>query len=367
MSYAVHKSQFPASVVSNIPILPQAAHHVNGLDDCRFGSASGNIVALILDEGGAGTDYNNDGDTNDYVLGYYDVSQNVQVNAGIAIDQDNVAVDGDMLVFQYPENGAIGWYSISNQQVHNTEITPMAFGRSTWSSTRIVSNGKIAFIAALRDLNDDGIPDAELNIYDTAAGQNNPTGVMVASNGYYGQEQFVPSISGDQVAFIGPSMTVEYYTISTGVTVDTRIPHTDAWNAPTIDNGIIVFNTAEGIAYYTIANDKYVLTPLFSASGTGPSLSNGIIAAVVREDAVLGDLNGDGGIDSGPYDYTDGTNRGNGVLVLYDITTGRMVSTGISIICCGPEISGFVIAFDSNPCDQWFVVLDDIVKSYFGR
>lgn len=108
------------------------------------------------------------------------------------------------------------------------------------------------------------------------------------------------------------------------------------------------------------------MTPLPSTWDNSPSISNGIIAAVVPEGGSLGDLNGNGVID-GRGDYGDGTNRGNGVLVLYDIVTGKIVSTGISIVCCGPDISGLVIAFDSDPCVQWYVVIDDIARRYFGR
>ena len=376
-----YKLAFPK--VSSIMLLPQAMSSTR-IEDCRVSTVSGNIVALAISERGDKQDYNNDGDTDDTVLGYMDVTQGNVVNTGIVISRNSVAIDGDIIVFQYPttynyyseepwysvEYGTLGYYSISTQTEFDTEITPDGFGRSSNGITRQVSNGKIAFIATIRDLDGDGINDSELQIYDTSTQTNTPTGVRNVGNA-----SNQPSISGNIVAFTdsqdaNQNGRLKYYNITTGETVDTQIDGT----YPTIDNGTIAYFHSSGyVAYYDIANQKNVITPIPPMwRNWSPSISNGIIAAVIRENDTWGDLDGSGIL--GDDD--------SGILVLYDIATGKMISTGL-VVCCGPDISGDLIAYEidesstnrdldgdgviRNACIQVYFRINDLVKQYFGR
>ncbi len=332
VSYAVNPGQFPDVVVNNIALLPQVANYT-GISDCRAGGVSGNIVTLSMEESGDQTDYNNDGDLDDRVLGYLDVSTNSMVNTGITLGARSVAIHGDIMAYVKADTGTIGWYSISAQTGHDTGMTADAFDRDYWGVARVVSSGRIAYVAG-------GV----LNIYDTVSLQNTPTGVAVP-------DPLTPSFSGDIVAFVGPAGTIAYYNVATGVTTDTDVPGA----YPTIDNGIIVFDTPSAeVAYYDISKGTSASTPIHTHRDYA-SISNGIIAAGAIEDASTGDLNGDGVID------------GSTILVLYDIATNRLVSTGVKV-CCIPDISGWLIAYDgNNGCEQWYVVLDASIRQYFGR
>lgn len=352
--YSVSYGQFADTVVSNLVLLPQTPIPTN-TDDCRYGAVSGNIVTLVVPENDVQQDLNNDGDQSDSVLHYIDVTQGTPVNTGIAVSQRSIAIDGDIIVFQYSDGGwqgtTMGWYNIGTGESQDTGITPLSFGREYWGSTRVVSNGMIAYAAQTRDLTGDEVNDEELNLYEISTGVNTPTGVQLGWGSI--AEDIVPSIDGDIVAHISTAGTIAYYTISTGIDTDTGIEGGD----PTVDNGIIVFNApTDTIWYYEIAQGKAVATNLPVNRNYNASISDGIIAIAINEDDTWGDLNGDGQIGGDD----------SGIIVLYDIPTGRMVSTGV-MLCCGPEISGFVIAIDWDTCDQWYIVLDDLVKQYFNR
>ena len=143
---------------------------------------------------------------------------------------------------------------------------------------------------------------------------------------------------------------------------------------PTIDNGTIIFGSSSGyMAYYTISDGKTVQMPFLLSSlyqDGAPSISDGIVAVVLSEEAVMKDLDGDGEI----------ADNGGGVLVLYDIPTGRMINTGVKV-CCWGDISNGVFVYDTDEgginkdvnndgsfdCVQTYVVMSDLAKQYFGR
>jgi len=330
-----------------LELIPQAVT-TTATTDCDVTAASGNIIAMSMEERGDETDYNGDGDTNDRVLGYYDVIRKTRVNTGITITQ-SVSIDGDIIAFQFASSLTIGYYSISTQTLHDTGITPSTFGKGSGGNTRVVSNGRIAYVAAR-------LSGDELFIYDTVARKSTRTRVL-GSN---------PSFNGDVIAFVSPSGNIAYYTVSTGKTVDTLV----SGENPTIDKNYIVFDTTAGVTYYDIAKGIAVLTPIQGGhSYSTASISNGIIAAVLSENGPLGDLDGDG--DTADF----------AVLVLYDIATGRLISTGV-VACCGPDISNGMIVFDTyegdinedlngdgdtGDCVQRYVSIDGLAYSYFGR
>ena len=355
VTYAIEPGQFPASVESDLLILPQTLNTIN-YSTTGDTSVSGNIIALTFDEYGDQTDYNGDGDTEDSVVGYYDLNSGTAVNTGIPADAESIG--GDIIAFRHAETGTLGYYSISSYTWTDTGIALSNFRNG--DSNRFVSNGKIAFVAAIRDLNGDGAADLELCIYDTTSDVNTTTGVLAANDW-----DFNPSFSGDIVAFQNTAGNIGYYNVVTQQVNDTLIPG----NKPSIDNGIIAFNSGAGyVAYYVIATNKYVLTPLTDVDcNPMPSISDGIIA-ISADEWVMGDLNGDK-VAADP------------IVVLYDIPTGRVVSTGLKKRHWG-EISNGMIEYIGSESDynqdlngdgdlddrmHMYAFLSDLTRSYFGR
>lgn len=330
VSYQINAGQFPATLNSNTLTLPQGLLRIGG--GCQMSGSNGSVISLMIDENMEQEDLNNDGDMSDQVLGYYDINTGQTVNLGIAISQD-IAIAGDIMAYTLADSRRLGWYSFTEQAAHETDIVPDGFGRGSSYVSRLVSGSMIAYVAA-----------GKLNIYDTATGGNTVTMESVPDAGS-------PSFSGDLVVFVGTTGTLRYYNVTTGATTDTG----EYGSLPVIDNGTIVYETADWkVAYYVTSTGMNVVTPI---SGDGhPSISNGIIAAFQNEGGAYGDLNGDGIID-----------ESSSFLVLYDIPTGRMISTGYKL-CCGVDINGFVITVCMDmPCSQGFMIMSDVVKQYFGR
>jgi hypothetical protein len=309
-----------------------------GVSDCDVAAISGNIIAIAMDEGEDSTDYNNDGDTRDDVLGYYDIRAKKLTNTGIAIGR-SVAIDGDIIAFELDGyNGTLAYYSISKGKLYDTGIKPYRFGRSHRTATRVVSDGKIVY-------NTSG---SELCVYDTRTQSSTCTGT-------YGSD---PSISGDIIAYTTGSYysgSINYYDMRTGEAFDTTING----RYPTVDDGIIVFESSSGIGYYDTSRGTYVETAI--ADGYSASISDGLISSFVNE-RDWGDLNGDGDA----YD--------NYMVMVYDIRTGELINTGVQG-CCGTDISNGVIVFDkyegqdnididyngdgdTGDCVQHYLVLD---------
>jgi hypothetical protein len=331
VSYMIKPGQFATTLVNNTPLIPQTLHQIAGA--CQVAAVSGNIVALAIEEGKEQVDYNNDGDMDDRILGYFDVSTQQVVRTDIALANDSVAIDGDIMVYRIAATNTIGWYSISAGTGNDTGIVPDDFGRGTSAPTRVLSSSRIAYVAG-----------GKLNIYDISTAQNTATLIAVP-------DTTSVSFSGNIVAFVGQIGTIMYYDVATGAVHDTG----ETGSYPTIDKKYIVYETPETrIAYYDIDNGMNVLTPILY-TGYHASISNGIITASVPEDVYWGDMNGDGTID------------GSGYLVLYDIPTGRMAGTGIKM-CCGVDIAGSIITVcQDNGCFQWYAMLEDLVKGYFKR
>jgi hypothetical protein len=333
VSYQINPGQFPAVLGNNTLVLPQGLVRIGG--GCQMSGSNGSVISLMIDENMEQADLNNDGDATDQILGYYDLSTQQVVNLGIALSQD-IAIAGDIMAYTLADR-RLGWYSFSEQAAHETDIVPDGFGRGSSYVSRLVSGGMIAYVAA-----------GKLNIYDTATGGNTVTLESVPDAGS-------PSFSGNLVVFVGTTGTLRYYNVATGGTTDTG----EYGSYPVIDNGTIVYDTPDGkVAYYVTSTGMNVVTPIVNTGpGDGhPSISNGIIAAFQREGGAYGDLNGDGIVDE---------NRS--FLVLYDIPTGRIVSTGI-MLCCGVDINGFVITVcQDNPCSQSFTMMSTVIRQYFGR
>jgi len=330
--------------------IPHTAVNI-GMADCSEAAIAGNIIAISMDEGEQNADLNNDGDMNDYILGYYNITTGALTNAGIVIG-GTLATDGNYIAVttRYPEN-TLGYYKIADGTFTDTGIQGAGLSRF-----KGMSAGKIAFTTSTRDYNGDGYPDPEITVYDVATGNANYT--LVAG--------FDPTISGNIIAFTIPgtdwwSSTIGYYELRTGLVTNTGL----VGSRPVIDNGIIVYSTSEGLAYYDIATASSTLTPIKDGYYSF-SISKGIISVLANEGWFWGDLNGDG--DRNDYD----------ILVFYDINNRRLVNTGVQG-CCGGDISNAIAIFDTyerdimvdlngdgdmDDCVQRFVRLNTIIVTH---
>lgn len=267
--------------------------------DGVYPSASGSIVAFFTYEYSTG-DLNGDGDTNDIVIRYCDVTTGAVTNTG---------ADG---------------------------VFPSASGSIIAFSTNEASNGQ--------DLNGDGdTGDTLIRYYDTGTGTVTSTGAV----GYN------PSVSGSIIAFTtvedyaGQDLNgdgdradwvVRYFDMTTGTVTNTGA---DGVN-PSASGSIIAFATYESstgdlngdgrdwdavIRYYDTATGTVVNT---GANGENPSASGSVIAFATNEGVIGQDLSGDGDI----WDF---------VVRYYDIGTGTVTNTGgVGHV---PSASGAIIAF----------------------
>jgi hypothetical protein len=239
-----------------VTVTPASSNAING----DIPSFSGNIIAYHTTEYYAG-DVNGDGDWADLAIMYYDLSTDTLTNAGVVGRWP--AVSGNIIAFTTWEaaiskdlsgdgdwqDWVIRYYDISTGTVTNTGAQV-----DTWSSTErnAVSGSIIAF--ALReswpgnvDQNGDGdTSDHVIMYYDISTGTTTNTGVV----GY------LPTASGNIIAFTssedqagvdlnGDGDTedgvIRYYDISTGTVTNTGA--VGSW--PSVSGNIIAFYTYE--------------------------------------------------------------------------------------------------------------------------
>ncbi len=372
------------AAVPGMETIPYPIHEIR-MSDCDLAAVSGNIIAISMDEWEQNQDLNHDGVIGGRVLGYYDIEKKKLTNTRISIS-GQVGIDGDIIVVQIPEEGqwwggTLGYYSIKNNKLFKTKVkikkdldekvkvkkraivnAGVSVGRL--GERRSISGGRILYTGFDRDLNGDGYVDPEICFYDIATDTVVHTGNISMWN---------PTISGNLIAFAAPSnsadpnwynATIHFYDIATGEVTDTGIVGTN----PVIDHGMAVFSRLDTTIWgyslwtYDIAKKeaKEVIAAPF-ASSRDYSISNGKIVMLANERDGWGDLNDDG-------DETDYY-----MLVIYDIASGRTINTKVQG-CCGPEISGDVVVFDTyeddiktdlngdgdmGDCIQRYIVLSD--------
>ncbi len=371
------------AAVPGMETIPYPIHEIR-MSDCDLAAVSGNIIAISMDEWEQSQDLNHDGVIGGRVLGYYDIEKKKLTNTRINIG-GSVGIDGDTIVVQIPEDGqwwggSLGYYSIKNNKLFKTKVKikksldeKVKLKKHTLKNTgvsngrlgerRSISGGKIVFLGYDHDLNGDGYVDPEICFYDIATDKVIQTGIE-GSN---------PTISGDLIAFAATSdptveqywlkPKVEFYNTATGEITDTGL----SGNNPVIDHGVIVFSHldtttwANSLWTYDIVKKeaKEVIAAPFASRDY--SISNGKIVMLANERDGWGDLDGDGN----ETDYY--------MLVIYDIATGRTINTRVQG-CCGPEISGDVVIFDTyendiqtdlngdgdmDDCIQRYIVLSD--------
>jgi hypothetical protein len=170
-------------------------------------TVSGPIIAFTVYEGSVDKDLNSDGDKNDYIIHYYDISRKDLVNTGAigGVREEGPSVSGSVIAFTTHEAGAgedlngdgdkddyvIRYYDITNKFVVNTG----AAGRLP-----SVSGSIIAFTSyedsAGKDLNGDGDKnDYVIQYYDISKKHLVNTGVVG------GSREEGPTVSGSVIAF----------------------------------------------------------------------------------------------------------------------------------------------------------------------
>ena len=135
-------------------------------------SISGSIIAFRTHESMIGVDLNDDGDLNDWVIMYYDISAPAGTElVNTKAEGVNPEISGSIIAFEWPR-GTIRYYDISDKSVTNTD----AIG-----NVPSVSGSIIAFVG----------PGKAIMYYDISTG-------LVTNTGAIGIN---PSVSGSIIAF----------------------------------------------------------------------------------------------------------------------------------------------------------------------
>ncbi len=292
----------------------------------------GNIIAFFTDENFAGEDLNDDGDSNDLIIRYYNISSQ---------DLTNTKVSG-----HYPAiyKNIITFTGSTVRYLNLTDGSFVDTGVSAFVDIPSIYGNIITFptyeVNANMDLNGDGDKgDSVIMYYDLATKVLTNTGVV----------GWGVSIYGDIIAFstfesqVGQDLNadgdmddsvIRYYNISSGTVVNTRA---EGW-WPTLYKDIIAFEahyrTYTAITYYNISDGSLVDTKI---DGRMACVYGSLIVFSTPEaDYGVGDLNGDG--DSGDW-----------VIRYYDVSTKTLVNLGVEGI--NPSIYENTIAFETYEKD----------------
>ena len=286
----------------------------------------GNIIAFTTYEGYIDEDLNGDGDTDDYVIRYYDILSGTTGNTS-EIGYD-AAVDNGIITFTVAEGGLdkdlnedgdkvdrfIWYYNVSSGEIFNSTTILGAYASKdgniiafeTWEEWDGV------------DLNGDGdTTDSIIRYYDMFT----ETIVNTAAAGYE------PSIDGDIIAFCTDEseenedlnndgdtddQIIRYYNISSGIVTNT----TAYGDFPCVKGDIIAFETWESdfgndlngdddtddnvIRYYNISDGTITST---AEMGYYASVEGRKIAFYTYESDLDEDVNGDGDKDDSIIRY----------------------------------------------------------------
>ncbi len=366
----------------------------------NFPSASGSIIAFTTYESDAFLDLNKDGDMNDFMIRYYNITDKSLVNTGLMggiigirrakqqlgqVIGEGPSISGSVIAYTsyeywyYKEpfirkgmyglegdlNGDGDWndyviqyYDISDGSSGNTR----AEGRFPCISGSIIVFSTYEYKVE-KDLNGDGDKDDYvIQYYDISKKYLVNTGVVG------GSRDEGPSVSGTVIAFTVYEGSVDkdlnndgdkndyvihYYDISRKDLVNTGAVGGVREEGPSVNGSIIAFTTHEAgagedlngdgdkndyvIRYYDITNKSVVNT---GAVGRLPSVSGSVIAFTSFEDSAGKDLNGDG-------------DKNDHVIQYYDISKKHLVNTGVvgGSREEGPSVSGSVIAFTTHEGD----------------
>jgi hypothetical protein len=294
------------------------------------------IIVFSTSEFSVGFDLNGDGDTSDYVIRYYNVSSGITTNTTAV--GENPAIGGSIITFTTYE-GYIG-EDLNNDTDTNDYIlryydlvSGMTENTGEFGVESVVDDGIIVFFVAEdwldKDLNGDGNKvDRFIWYYNISSGMTfNATTI----SGTY------PSKCGDNIAFVTweswdnvdlnndgdtTDSIVRYYNMSAGIITNTEAVGYE----PSVDGNIIAFYTDEFdvgdlngdgdtsdrvIRYYEISTGTVINTAVY---GEFPCVEGNIIAFETWEPDFGEDINGDGDTDDMVIRY-------------YDISLGEVTTT----------------------------------------
>ena len=295
---------------------------VNTGADGLYPSVYENLILFPTGESRCHIDLNNDGDMDDSIIRYYDISTQTLTNT--AIEGSHPAIYGNIAVFTFRPYGPIKYYDLSTQTT-----TPVgAIGnRATIhgdiiafedTSNRIryydVSTGAlentfaigihpsvygstIAFCTPERwigvDLNGDGdLDDEGVRFYDITTHRLTDLRVTGGGVSTYGDViSFETSESSAGIDLNGDDdqndIVIRYYEVSTGTLVNTGI----CGRALSLYGNLLAFYHYNRIYYYYISTGRLVDTGVM---GSYPSAYRNTIAFYTSEKDEGEDLNGDG-------------------------------------------------------------------------
>lgn len=260
---------------------------------CRTGEAAIGPVAI---------DLNNDGDLNDYIVRYYDVSTGQSFNSGAQAENASPMLWGNNVVFttretyvmqDYNGDGDVGdviamYYDVYAQKLFTTTAEVTDFDDPSISGNIIAFKTYEGSVA--EDLDGDGsISNYVVRYFDIGNGTLYNTGGTIHSSGN-------PVVSGNIIAFATNESNYRTYLDLNG----------DG------DNYDIV------LRYYDTARKELVNTGAV-ASYFGFDVSGSIIAFLTYEGKIGEDLNGDG-------DTSDTVAR------YFDVSNGTLGNTGAEVV-----------------------------------
>jgi hypothetical protein len=323
------------------------------------------IIVFSTSEFSVGFDLNGDGDELDYVIRYYNVSSGVTTNTTAV--GENPAIGDNIIAFTTYE-GYIGedlnndtetddyilrYYDIVSGITENTG----EFGLEP-----VVDNGVIVFFVAEdwldEDLNGDGNKvDRFIWYYNVSSGVTfNATTI----SGTYASKRgdiiaFETRESWDNIDLNGDGdmldSVIRYYNMSTGIITNT----TAVGYEPSFDGNIIAFYTEEFdvgdlngdgdtsdriIRYYNISSGTITNTTVY---GTFPCVEGDIIAFETWEPDFGEDVNGDGDTDDNViryYNILSGVVATTAEMGFYASVDGRKIAFGTYESHLGQDVNG---------------------------
>lgn len=270
-------------------------------------SMDGNIVAFEYQEWYTRVDLNDDGDTQDALVSYYDIADGRLTETRIA--GKSPSVDGGIVAFGTfegdvgvdlngdgdAEDQVIRYYDTRTGVVTNTEAEGMEASLDCDTIVFFTWEGEEGL-----DLNDDGDTDDYVVRYYSISTRE------VTSTGMVGRG---PSINVNRIAFttgeseVGEDLNgdgdtddqvIRYYDMLTGTGINTMVEGTVAC----LDRDMILFERyipeldVEGIGYYDISTGTATLGIV---GGGFPSIDGNTIVFSINEGQVDVDLNDEGG------------------------------------------------------------------------
>lgn len=341
-------------------------------------SVYGNIIICRTGEASIGpraVDLNNDGDFNDYVVRYYNISTGESFNSGAEAENGVPMLWGVSVVFVTREgyvtqdlNGDNDWnddvcmyYDVSAHKLFTTK------GETLSIRNPQISGNIIAFVtpelAAGSDLDgDNSISNFVVRYFDIASGTLHNTGGTIYSSSN-------PVVSGNIIAF--PANERDYKTFldlnGDGDNFDMILMYYDVSSRALVNTGAVMLNfgydvsgptiaflTFEGrigadlngdgdtsdtvVRYFDVSRGMLLNTGAEVAAGTSPTVKDGLITFISNELFVGSagkDLNGDG-------DTSDN------ILRYYDSSAGRLINTGAECSLPVALSNGKIVAFATD-------------------